>query len=77
MRGNVKWLRREVVEATKGLPTLQSWIERIAAICQPLADAVEGIWCGEEGRASIYVEALGKTLVVGWYHGKVEYSYLA
>lgn len=69
--------RRNLVAATSiGLPTVSEWLVRIEAIGDPaLSESINGIWCGREGRVVVEVSAKSD-LIVGWYNGKVEYSYL-
>ncbi len=63
-------------DAAKSLPTVTEWLARIEAIQnQALSQSIEGIWCGREGRVVIPVSPQSD-LIVGWYNGKVEYSYL-
>lgn len=70
--------RNAVCDASKGLPTVGEWLERIRAIGDAsLTEAVEGIWCGKEGRETLDLTGSRSMLVVGWYNGKVEFSYVS
>ena len=75
-RNHIKKLRDRVSDAATNLPTVTEWLARMEAIQdQALSRSIEGIWCGREGRAVISVSPQSD-LIVGWYNGKVEYSYL-
>jgi hypothetical protein len=66
-----------VVNTADNRPELGIWLNRIRAIGEPaLADAVEGIWCGREGRVTL--DLPGKSMLcMGWYNGRVEFCYLS
>ena len=70
--------RNAVCKTSDGLPSLGTWLERVRALGDPtLTEAVEGIWCGKEGRETIDLPGTKSMLCVGWYSGKVEWSYLS
>lgn len=73
----MRQMRNVVAESVDGLPTLQQWLDRIAAHGGVLAAAVEGIWCGREGRASLEIDGTRSLLIVGWYEGRVEFAYVS
>lgn len=70
-------MRRAVAAASDGLPRLQTWIDRVSAIDPIFATAVDGVWCGSDGREAIDLPGTRSMLCVGWYRGHVEYSYLS
>ena len=70
--------RRLVAEASEGGPSLGTWLERIRAIGNThLTTAIEGIWCGSTGSSTIEMPGTTSLLCVGWYHGRVEFSYIS
>jgi hypothetical protein len=70
--------RNAVAGASDNGPSLGTWLTRIRAIENPLlVDAVEGIWCGRSGEARLEIEGANSMLCVGWYNGRVEWSYLS
>lgn len=70
--------RNAVCDAGNGLPSVGLWLDRIRCIGDPmLVEAIEGIWCGREGRVSIDLPGSRTMLCMGWYNGKVEWSYLS
>jgi hypothetical protein len=42
-----------------------------------LTEAVEGIWCGREGRVTLELPGYRSMLCMGWYQGRVEFAYLS
>ena len=77
----MKFTKRErnaVAKTSDGGPDIGTWLNRIRALGNPLlTEAVEGIWCGKEGRETIDLPGTKSMLCVGWYSGKVEWSYLS
>jgi hypothetical protein len=71
-----KTTRNAIAQAAAGLPTLQTWIDRVSAIGPEAAEAVEGIYCGRDGRGS-FEFGPRNLIVVGWHEGRVEYSYVS
>ena len=70
--------RRAVAAASDGGPALGTWLNRIHALNDPaLTDAIEGIWTGRTGRETLDLPGSNSMLVVGWYNGRVEFSYLS
>jgi hypothetical protein len=70
--------RTAVCRASDGMPTLAEWIDRIRGLGDDrLTAAVDGIWCGTEGRDACLIDGSDSMLCVGWYRGKVEWSYLS
>jgi hypothetical protein len=68
----------DVACASIGGPTLQTWLNRIAAIKHPaLPIAISGIWCGRSGTCTVDIEGSKSMLCVGWHDGRVEWSYLS
>lgn len=67
--------RNKVAQAAAGRPILSVWIDTICAISPEAEQAVEGIWCGEDGTERL--EFCGRYIVVGWHLGRVEYSYVS
>ncbi len=70
-------IRNAVLAVTKDMPGLQTALDRIGALCPELQYAVEGIWCGSEGRESILIPAWDVRLVIAWDHGKAENAYIS
>ena len=79
--GRVKFsraTRTAVAKASDGLPDLSTWLARIRALDVPeLTTAIEGIWCGRDGRVTAEIPGANSMLCVGWYHGRVEWSSLS
>jgi len=70
--------RNAVAAASDHGPSIGTWLERITAIGDPLlSEAVEGIWCGREGRVTIDIPGSRSMLCMGWYEKRVEWSYLS
>lgn len=71
-------LRNDVAKASDGLPDLGTWLARIRGLDVPaLTEAVEGIWCGRDGKEVLNLDGAKSMLVVGWHNGRVEYSYIS
>lgn len=71
-------IRNAVCKTSDGLPTLGVWLERVRAIGDDrLTAAIEGIWCGREGRVTLELADSKSVLAMGWYRGKVEWSYIS
>lgn len=70
-------LKKQVATLAAGRPTLSDWLAQVAAISPVLAEAVEGIWTGREGSVKQMLRGGRHMLVVGWYAGRVEYSYVS
>jgi hypothetical protein len=70
--------RNAVCKASDNQPDLGTWLTRIRTLDVPvLTDAIEGIWCGREGRVTLDLPGSKSMLCMGWYNGKVEWSYLS
>ena len=70
--------RNAVAGTSDGLPALGVWLQRVEALNVPeLTAAIEGIWCGREGRSTLEIAGSKSMLCVGWYNGRVEFSYLS
>jgi len=73
-----KKTRNAVAKASDGGPSLGTWLSRIEAIQNPvLGQAIDGIWCGRSGEARLDLPESNSLLCVGWYHGRVEWSYIS
>ena len=71
-------LRNKVAAASDGGPSVGEWLNRIRALdSATLNDAIEGIWCGYSGKVTLDLPGSNSMLVMGWYHGRVEFSYLS
>lgn len=71
-------LKNKVAKTSDGLPELGTWLERIRNLNVPeLTTAIEGIWCGRDGQSTMDIPDAKSMLVVGWHHGRVEFSYLS
>jgi len=75
-------LNRELSELGSNLP-LQTWLDKASQINQPVAKALDGIYCGREGRIHVEVEGLERPvwLTMGWHTvsttPRVEYAYFS
>ncbi len=70
--------RRAVCDAADGRPLLGFWLHRISLIGDSrLTSAIDGVWTGLEGRATLDLPDTGSMLCVGWYNGFVEWSYIS
>lgn len=62
---------------------LQTWLNMVSAISTEFSEALEGIYCGREGRVHVPLngEYSGVWLDFGWYtvqsNPKVEYAYVS
>ena len=71
-------IRNAVAKASDGGPVLGLFLARVRNINHPLlTEAIEGIWCGREGRVTLNLPGSRSMLCVGWYNGRVEWSYLS
>ena len=76
-----KHMKKEVLKLhDKGL-SLPDWINTVAAIDPLLAEATEGIYCGEDGRITEQIGDLDHMLVATWHtingRAKVETCYIS
>jgi hypothetical protein len=60
---------------------LSTWLNRASSICPELSEALDGIYCGEQGRIhqELGVFYSGLYITMGWYKitsTKVEYAYI-
>lgn len=70
--------RNLVAKASDGGPDLGTWLSRIRDIGDAsLTEAIEGIWCGRTGEARLDIAESKSLLCVGWYNGRVEWSYIS
>ena len=70
--------RNAVAAASDGGPDIGTWLKRIEALNEPiLSEAIQGIWCGREGRVTIDLPGSRSMLCMGWYNKRVEWSYLS
>jgi hypothetical protein len=73
-----KALRNAVCKTSDGRPNLQTWLDRVSALNVPvLTEAIAGIWCGRTGTTTIDLKGSKSMLCVGWYEGKVEWTYIS
>jgi hypothetical protein len=69
---------RAKARTSDGRPTVSDWLTRVSGLHEPLlTEAIEGIWTGREGRAALELTGTKTMLCVGWYAGKVEWTYLS
>ena len=77
----MKFTKRErntVAKTSDGGPDIGTWLNRIKALGNPLlTEAVEGIWTGRSGEVRLELQNANSWLCMGWYEGKVEWSYLS
>lgn len=70
--------RNLVAKASDGLPSVGTWLSRIAAINDPvLKEAIDGIWCGRGGEVRLDLSGYNSLLCMGWHNGRVEWSYIS
>lgn len=70
--------RNAVATASDGGPDLGTFLNRVRALGHPvLTEAIEGIWCGREGRVSLDLPGSNSMLCLGWHNARVEWSYLS
>ena len=70
--------RNAVCKASEGLPKLGTFLTRISALGNPLlTEAIDGIWCGKEGRVTLDLPGSKSLLCFGWYRGNVEWAYIS
>jgi hypothetical protein len=70
--------RTAVAKASDGCPDLGTWLNRVRALDIPvLTEAIDGIWCGRNGRVTLDLPGSNAMLCMGWYHNRVEWSYLS
>lgn len=75
-------LNSEISNLGSNLP-LQEWLDKASKINPSVANALEGIYCGREGRIHEEVVGLDRPiwLTMGWYTvdstPKVEYAYFS
>jgi len=70
--------RNAVCKASDGGPDLGTWLARIRALdSAALNTAIEGIWCGRDGNVWLEIEGANCLLCMGWYNGRVEFSYIS
>ncbi|MGE3844553.1 MAG: hypothetical protein AB7I50_23560 [Vicinamibacterales bacterium] len=81
---DVRAVNKALFEMCKGPKylTVGEFIESLTAFARiaridKIIGALEGIWCGSEGRALCDIEGTQMALCVGWYNGRVEYAYLS
>jgi hypothetical protein len=73
-----KATRNKLAKTSDGLPAFSIWLDRVVALNHPLlTEAVEGFWCGSEGRATVDMPGSKSSLCVGWYNGRVEWAYIS
>ena len=71
-------LRHQVAELADRRLSLTDFLVAVAKLDDALREAVDGIWCGREGRETCDVDISGpRMLVVGWHEKRVEYAYLS
>ena len=74
----IKTLNKALAALT-GLP-LQQWLNKASIICPELQQALEGMYCGKEGKIheELQGDYKGIFVTMGWYtvvQPKVEYAY--
>jgi hypothetical protein len=75
-------INRHLANLSKGTVSLQTFLDEASKLDKQLALALEGIYCGEEGRIHEAVPGTKWWIAMGWYSriaGKpiVEYAYLS
>lgn len=77
---DISYLNRELQKINSKV--LNDWLKEASDICPELESALEGIYCGEEGRIreSLGGQYEGLWITMGWYtvykDPKVEYAYI-
>ena len=77
----VNQLNRTLAQIPTNCP-LQEWLDKASEINPSVAKALEGVYCGREGRIHEAVEGLPREiyLTMGWHTvstPKVEYAYFS
>jgi hypothetical protein len=78
----VNGLNRELNALGTNLP-LQTWLEAASAINPSVSEALDGIYCGSDGRIHVEVSNMGHFiwLTMGWHTvlntPRVEYAYVS
>jgi hypothetical protein len=57
--------------------SLSDWLKAASEMHEDLHTALEGIWCGTEGRQTTVMPGWNAMICVGWYNGKVEWAYIS
>jgi hypothetical protein len=71
-------INNKLADISNARLALGEWINRAAELHPDVSAALEGIWCGREGNVTIELPAEWKAfLCMGWYNGKVEWSYIS
>lgn len=71
-------IRTAVAKASDGGPDLGTFLNRVRALEHPvLTEAIDGIWCGREGRVTLDLPGSNSMLCLGWHNARVEWSYLS
>ena len=70
--------RNAVCKASDGGPDLGTFLNRLRALeNSTITEAIEGIWCGREGRVTLDLSGSNAMLCIGWHNARVEWSYLS
>lgn len=79
---DMKALRAAVAAATDGRPSLSEFLNRVSHLHPALEKAADGIYTGDEGRATEPIADWGVMLCFGWhssdtYKHVVEWAYIS
>lgn len=79
---DLKRIKDAVIDATEGRPVLSEFLKRIEGLHPDLDAALEGIYCGKEGRVSEPIADWGRSINFNWYSNDVrrhfvEWAYIS
>jgi hypothetical protein len=79
---DLKHLKRAVMLAADGRPSLSEFLARLSGLHPDLDAALEGIYTGREGRLSEPIGDWGRNICFNWYSNDVrkhfvEYAYIS
>jgi hypothetical protein len=81
-RKEMNLIKRVVLTAADGRPNVSEFLARLKGVHPDLDAALDGIYCGHDGRVSETVGDWNRSICFGWHSTEsrshvVEYAYLA
>ena len=78
----LKALKTMVIAAVEGRPNLSEFLSRLSGLHPDLDAALDGIYCGRDGRVSEPIADWGRSINFNWYSTEgrkhvVEYAYIS